>query len=244
MSNKILVVLTSVEKYPNLNRATGLWLGEAVHFVKKVEAAGYQVDYVSPKGGYTPVDPHSLAMADPTDWEWYQKKEFMNRLGTTLTPSEIKPDEYVAIYYTGGHGVIWDFPENQALQRISRKIYEKGGIVSSVCHGAVGLLNITLSDGSPLIKSKLVTGFSNEEEKLAGLDKAVPYLTEDELVARGALYKKADQAWAPFAVADNRVITGQNPASGGAVADLVLATLKERASQGVPADVLNRASEL
>lgn len=67
MNKKILVVLTSVEKYPNLNRATGLWLGEAVHFVKKVEAAGYQVDYVSPRGGYTPIDPHSLAMAEPID---------------------------------------------------------------------------------------------------------------------------------------------------------------------------------
>jgi putative intracellular protease/amidase len=113
MNRKILVVLTSVEKYPNLNRATGLWLGEAVHFVKKVEAAGYAVDYVSPKGGYTPIDPHSLAMAEPIDWEWYQKKEFMNRLGATLAPSEVKPDDYAAIYYAGGHGVIWDFPRTK-----------------------------------------------------------------------------------------------------------------------------------
>ncbi|MBP5971867.1 type 1 glutamine amidotransferase domain-containing protein [Brasilonema sp. CT11] len=229
MSKKILVVLTSVEKYPNINRATGLWLGEAVHFVKKVEEAGYEVDYVSPKGGYTPIDPHSLAMADPTDWEWYQKKEFMNRLGTTLKSSEVKPDDYVAIYYTGGHGVIWDFPENEALQSISRKIYENGGFVSSVCHGAVGLLNIKLSDGSLLVKNKEVTGFSNQEEKLAELDKFVPFLTETELIARGAIYKKADEPWACFAVENRRLITGQNPASGGAVADLLIAALKGNA---------------
>lgn len=67
MNKKILVVLTSVEKYPNLKRATGSWLGEAVHFVKKVEAAGHEVDYVSPRGGYTPIDPHSLGMAESTD---------------------------------------------------------------------------------------------------------------------------------------------------------------------------------
>lgn len=228
MNKKILAVLTSVGKYPNLNRATGLWLGEAVHFVKKVQSAGYQVDYVSPKGGYTPIDPHSLAMAEPTDWEWYQKKEFMNRLGATLKPSEVKPDEYVAIYFAGGHGVIWDFPENEALQAISRTIYEQGGFVSSVCHGAVGLLNITLSDGSLLVKGKTVTGFSNQEEKLAELDRFVPFLTETELVARGAMYKKADQPWTPFAVEGARLITGQNPASGGAVADLLLAALKKR----------------
>jgi putative intracellular protease/amidase len=226
MKKKILVVLTSVEKYPNMNRATGLWLGEAVHFVKKVEEAGYEIDYVSPEGGYTPIDPHSLAMADAIDWEWYQKKEFMNRLGATLKPSDINHDDYIAIYYAGGHGVIWDFPDNQALQLISQKIYENGGFVSSVCHGAVGLLNIKLSNGSLLIKDKEVTGFSNEEEKLAELDQFVPFLTETELIARGAIYKKADEPWATFAIADQRLITGQNPASGGAVADLLIAALK------------------
>ena len=224
---KILVVLTSVPKYPNAQRATGLWLGEAVHFVKKVEEAGYAVDYVSPKGGYTPIDPHSLSMAIDVDWEWYQKKAFMDRLGATVHPSQIDPEDYIAIYYAGGHGVIWDFPENQELQAISRKIYENGGYVSSVCHGAVGLLNIKLSDGSLLVKGKKVTGFSNEEEKLAELDKLVPFLTETELVARGAMYQKADTPWAAFAVEDKRVISGQNPASGGAVADLLLKALKK-----------------
>lgn len=223
---KILVALTSFEKYPDMNRATGLWLGEAVHFVKKVEAAGYQVDFVSPRGGYTPVDPHSLAMAEPVDWDWYKDKAFMTRLGNTLKPSEVKADDYIAIYYAGGHGVIWDFPDNKELQALSRAIYEKGGYVTSVCHGAVGLLNIELSDGTLLIKDKAVTGFSNEEEKIAGLDSHVPYLTETEMLARGAKYKKADQPWLPFAVEDQRVITGQNPASGGPVADLLLAALK------------------
>ncbi len=225
MSKKMLVVLTSYPKYPNLERATGLWLGEAVHFVKKVEAAGYQIDYVSPKGGYTPIDPHSLAMADATDWEWYQNSDFMSRLGATLKPSQVNPNDYSVIYYAGGHGVVWDFPDNEELQAISRSIYENGGIVSSVCHGAVGLLNIKLSDGALLIKGKEVTGFSNAEEKLAELDKYVPYLTEDEMVKRGAVYKKAAEPWAPFAVADQRVVTGQNPASGGPVAELVLKEL-------------------
>lgn len=145
---------------------------------------------------------------------------------TTLQPSEVNSDDYVAIYYTGGHGVIWDFPENEALQSISRKIYENGGFVSSVCHGAVGLLNIKLSDGMLLVKGKEVTGFSNEEEKLAELDKAVPFLTESELVAQGAIYKKADEPWTSFVVEDGRLITGQNPASGGAVAELLIAALK------------------
>lgn len=237
MSKKILVVLSSTEKYPDIARATGLWLGEAVHFVKKVEEAGYQVDYVSPRGGYTPIDPHSLAMADETDWQWYQNKDFMNRLGSTLKPSEVNPDDYVAIYFAGGHGVIWDFPDNTELQAISRKIYENGGYVSSVCHGAAGLFNITLSDGSLLIRDKKVTGFSDEEERLAELDKHVPYLTETELITRGAIYQKADQPWEPFAVIDSRLISGQNPASGGAVAELLLEALKEENQQAQKANI-------
>lgn len=153
----------------------------------------------------------------------------MNRFGTTLKPNEVNPDEYVAIYFTGGHGVIWDFPENEALQSLSRKIYENGGYVSSVCHGAVGLLNMTLSDGTILVKGKKVTGFSNEEEKLAELEKVVPFLTETELVKRGAIYQKADKPGASFALEDARLITGQNPASGGAVADLLIAALRNSA---------------
>ncbi|MDR0277825.1 MAG: type 1 glutamine amidotransferase domain-containing protein [Paucimonas sp.] len=225
MSKKILVVLTSVPKYPNLERATGLWLGEAVHFVKVVEAAGYQVDYVSPKGGYTPIDPHSLAMADATDWQWYQNSDFMSRLGATLKPEQVDPQDYSVVYYTGGHGVVWDFPDNEQLQAISRSIYESGGIVASVCHGAVGLLNIRLSDGTLLIDGKEVTGFSNAEERLVELDQYMPYLTEDEIVKRGAVYTKAAEPWAAYAVSDQRVITGQNPASGAPVAERVLEQL-------------------
>jgi putative intracellular protease/amidase len=189
--------------------------------------AGYEVEFVSPKGGYTPIEPHSLAMADRTDWELVSEERIQKPSWDYAKPSEGKPNDYVAIYYTGGHGVIWDFPEDEALQSISRKIYENGGFVSSVCHGAVGLLNIKLSDGSLLIKGKSVTGFSNEEEKLAELDKFVPFLTETELMSRGATYKKADRPWAPFAIEDKRLITGQNPASGGTVADLLIGALQK-----------------
>lgn len=228
MSKKVLVVLTNTAKYPTLKRATGLWLGEAVHFVELVQQGGYQVDYVSPAGGYVPIDPHSLSMAQDIDWQWYEDKAFMNRLGTTLAPGQVKAQDYQAIYFTGGHGVIWDFPDNVALQTLARQIFEAGGVVASVCHGAVGLLNIKLSDNTLLVKGREVTGFSNIEEQLVELDKVVPFLTENELSARGGVYRKAEDPWQEFAIADpleGRLITGQNPASGAAVARLVLAAL-------------------
>jgi putative intracellular protease/amidase len=226
MPKKVLVVLSGTEKFPNLNRATGIWLGEVVHFVDKVGKAGYEVDHISPKGGYTPIDPRSLAMARPDDWEWYRNKKFMRRLGATLEPSEVDPGDYSAIYFVGGHGAIWDFPDNEELQALSRRIYETGGVVSAVCHGAAGLLNTRLSDGTLLIKGKKVTGFSNEEEKLSELDQYVPFRIEDELVKRGGIYTKAAKPWAAHVVADRRLVTGQNPESAAPVADLVLKELR------------------
>ncbi|KAK4537392.1 hypothetical protein CDCA_CDCA12G3417 [Cyanidium caldarium] len=227
MARKVLVVLTNHGKYPNLNRATGVWFGEAVHFVKQVEQAGLQVDYVSPQGGYVPIDPHSLEAADETDWEWYARRDFVNHMGATKKASDVRADAYAAIYFVGGHGVMWDFPNNVDLQRLTRDIWEKGGVVSAVCHGVVGLLNVKLSDGKAMIDGKRLTGFSNEEEALVQLDKQVPFLTESALRERGAHYEKAPEAWAPFAVVDGRLVTGQNPASSAKVGQFVVEALKK-----------------
>ena len=220
---KILVVVTNVSKYPEVERATGLWLGEAVHFVDALVKEGHSIDYVSAKGGYTPIDPSSLAadQMSELDWTYYQDQEFMNKLGTTLAADEVNASEYDAIYYTGGHGVMWDYPENKSLQTIASTIYQNGGIVSAVCHGSAGLVNIKDASGQPLIANKKVTGFTNTEEAALGLENVVPFLTEDALVSQGANYVKGDD-WSEFAVADERVITGQNPASGAAVAKEVL----------------------
>lgn len=199
-----------------------------MHFVETVERAGYKVDYVSPLGGYVPVDPHSLQMAPDLDWQWYDDKRFMTRLGSTLSPGRVKASEYCVIYYTGGHGVMYDFVDNQPLQELARQVYENSGIIAAVCHGVVGLLNIKLSDHTLLLKGRKVTGFSNTEEKLAELDKVVPFLTENELGARGGDYSKHEDPWMPYVVVDDRLITGQNPASTALLAEKVLAKLKQR----------------
>lgn len=113
--HKALIVVTSVCKYEKENIATGLWLGEAVHFYDKLVKAGWAVDFVSPKGGNTPIDPASLKPESMTeiDWKYYQDTHFRNALGNTHKPSDIKAGDYACIYFAGGHGVVWDFPENQ-----------------------------------------------------------------------------------------------------------------------------------
>ncbi|MGL4818469.1 MAG: type 1 glutamine amidotransferase domain-containing protein [Bacilli bacterium] len=225
---KILVVVTNVAKYETTERPTGLWLGEAVHFVHVMEEAGYSIDYASAKGGYTPIDPHSLSndFMTPTDWKYYTDHHFMNLLGNTIAAKDVDPSQYDAVYFTGGHGVMWDFPEDSTMQSVVRDIYENGGVVSAVCHGVAGLLNIKLADGINMIDGVTVTGFANSEERAIGLDTVVPFLTEDELTKRGGRYVQGDD-WAPFAVTDRRIVTGQNPASGSAVAQEVLKLLQK-----------------
>lgn len=123
-------------------------------------------------------------------------------------------------------GALRAFPDNEELQGLGRKIYDNGGIVCSVWHGAVDLRNTALAHATLLMRGKQqVTGFSNKEERRADLDRFVPYLTEVERTRRGTIYKKAGKPWLLFAVEDLRLIAGQNPASGGTGAELVVAQL-------------------
>ncbi|GEO77813.1 ThiJ PfpI family protein [Companilactobacillus mindensis DSM 14500] len=218
---KILVVLTNTTRYHGTNDATGLWLSEATEFVDEVTKAGFQVDYVSPQGGFVPLDPRSMKYTSGRDLQIYESKDFQQRaLMNSLKPSDIDPKNYQAIYYTGGHGVMWDFPDSNDLQLITQKIYQQNGFVTSVCHGIAGLLNVRVDD-QYLIRDKKVTGFTTAEEILAGKKKVVPFLNQQVATEHGAKFQKK-RAYKEYAVKDGRLITGQNPFSARAVANLLL----------------------
>ena len=143
----------------------------------------------------------------------------------TASPDEIDSADFDAIYFTGGHAVMYDFPDSEPLQRITREIFERGGIVASVCHGYCGLLNTRLSDGEYLVAGRHLTGFAWQEEVLARVDKLVPYNAEAEMKKRGALYEKARLPFVSYAVVDGRLVTGQNPGSAKETAAKVAALL-------------------
>lgn len=216
--------MTNVSQYKNDEEKTGLWLAEATEFVDEVTKAGFEVDYVSPKGGSVPIDPRSLKSiyVSKEDLQLSESADFKERaLLYSLKPEDVQPEDYIAIYYTGGHGVIWDFPNNTALQEIAYSIYEQGGFISSVCHGVAGLLNIRDRDGRYLIAGKKITGFTKWEEILSGKLKKVPFITETEVNKRGADFQKK-LPYTSFALQDGRFVTGQNPMSGRAVAKRLL----------------------
>ena len=227
MNKRILHVVSNVAHYADPSEPTGLWLSELTHAYDIFAAKGYEQRLVSPKGGVSPLEPRALKwpLLDASAKAWLADKNRMALLSSTARPEDIDPAGYDAIYFTGGHAVMWDFPDSEGLQKITRSIYERGGIVSSVCHGYCGLLNTKLSDGTLLVAGKKLTGFSWREEILAGVARKMPYNAEEEMKRRGALYEKAFLPFVSYAVADGRLITGQNPWSAKATAEKVAALL-------------------
>lgn len=229
-TNRILVIVTNVSEYEKVGYRTGLWLGEMTHFGDVVEKAGYRMDIASPSGGDIPLDPESLAasvLKDGGTDKRYEDRTYMNRLLGTMKIESADPADYDAIYMTGGHGVCFDFPRSEALARLTAEMFEADKIVSAVCHGPAGLLEVKLSNGDYLIAGKKVTGFSWNEEVKAGREQAVPYNLEEELQKRGAKYSKAWMAFSSHVVEDGLLITGQNPASAGSVGEAVVKKLKQ-----------------
>ncbi|MFC6181035.1 type 1 glutamine amidotransferase domain-containing protein [Lactiplantibacillus daowaiensis] len=226
MQSKILIVLTNTTRYGTTTDPTGLWLGEATEFAQLMQQAGYDIDYVSPKGGFVPLDPRSMKYTDAEIMAFYETPVFQQHALTgSLAPEQVDPTDYAAIYYAGGHGVMWDFPDNQPLQAIAAAIYANHGYVTSVCHGIAGLLNIKDADGHYLIANRRITGFTKAEELLAGKKSVVPFFNQAAAEAHGAHFQQR-RAYREYAVQDGQLITGQNPFSAKAVANLLLQNLQ------------------
>lgn len=227
MAPRVLHVVTNVGHYDDPSHPTGLWLSELTHAWQVFAERGCEQVLVSPGGGPSPLEPRSLKFPnyDKTAKAWHGDPARMALLETTAEPGAIDAAEFDAIYYTGGHGVMFDFRHSADLQRITREMFERGAIVSSVCHGYCGLLDVTLSDGSYLVAGRRLTGFSWREEVLARVDKLVPYNVEAEMKARGARYEKALLPFVSNAVVDGNLVTGQNPGSAKETAERVAALL-------------------
>lgn len=225
-SNKVLIVVTNHSDLVGTGKKTGYYLPEVSHPYYKFIKAGLEVDFASPKGGAAPMDPKSLDLKDPLNKKFYENKDLMGKLENTKSLKAVNPKEYKAIVFAGGHGTMWDFADSEAVSKVSREIYESGGIVAAVCHGPAALVNIKLSNGDYLIKGKKVTGFTNEEEDIVQLSKYMPFMLEDKLKERGALFEGA-KAWSEQVVVDERIVTGQNPASASELGNKIVELLKK-----------------
>lgn len=229
-SDKILIVVTGTGSFAKENLPTGLWLSELTHIYHRAKEKGYRITLASPQGGNSPVDPESLKplVLDPLSQSYWDDPVFREELRHTSSLAEISEGAFNCVYLAGGHGAMYDFPDNLLLQTILKNQYENNRLVAAICHGVSGLLNVKLSDGSYLVKDKKLTGFGWFEETIARRKEEVPFDLEAALKERGADYKKALIPMTSKVVADGNLVTGENPFSSKETAETVLRWLEKK----------------
>lgn len=227
---KILMVLTSHDTLGDTGRKTGFWLEELAAPYYVFKDAGATITLASPLGGQPPLDPKS----DEPSFQTAATERFKAdaaataQLAETVRLDSVNPADFDTVFYPGGHGPLWDLAEDRESIELIETFLNAGKKIALVCHAPGVLRHVKAPDGSPLVRYRDVTGFTNTEEEGVGLTSIVPFLVEDELVRLGARFSKTDD-WGVHTVADGQLITGQNPASSAATAELLLKALQTEA---------------
>jgi len=226
---RVLMVLTSHATLGDTGRATGFWLEEFAAPYYVLRDAGVDVTLCSPLGGQPPIDPVSDEPGGQTDdtRRFHEDVAAQDRLATTLPLADVAAGDFDAVFFPGGHGPLWDLPDNQSSIGLIEAFVAAGKPVAAVCHAPVAFAHVTNDDGTPFLAGRDVTAFSDSEEAAVGLTDVVPELLEDMLVAAGANYSKGPADFGPFVVVDGTLITGQNPASSAPAANALLAQLSD-----------------
>jgi putative intracellular protease/amidase len=225
---RVAIVLTNHGQLGDTGKPTGFYLSEATHPYEVFHASGYEIDFVSPKGGLAPMD--GVDASDPINAAFLADESLVARTKQTTPIAAVDPARYDAVFFSGGHGTMWDFPDDPGVQALIRAVYERGGVVAAVCHGPAAIVNARLSDGSYLVKGKEVSAFTDEEETAVALETVVPFALESTLRERGAIFVEAPNFEKKVAVSE-RLVTGQNPASATGVAEAVVVLLEQDGSR-------------
>ena len=223
----VLMVLTSHEQLGDTGKKTGFWLEEFAAPFYALKDAGASVTLASPKGGQPPLDPKSDLPENQTEMtrRFRSDPAAQAQLAATKRLAEVSAEDFDAVFYPGGHGPMWDLPDNHASVALIETFVKADKPVGAVCHAPVALVNVRGRDGEYLVKGKRVTGFSNSEEEAVGLTAVVPFLLEDRLKERGGIYSNGPD-WAPYVQVDGKLVTGQNPASSEVGAKELLKLLR------------------
>lgn len=223
---KILMVLTSHDQLGTTGRKTGFWLEELAAPFYTFKDAGAHITLASPKGGNPPLDPKSNEPDFQTDQthRFEADPDAMAQLAATVRLDSISQSDFDAVFYPGGHGPLWDLAEDKDSITLIEAFLAANKHVALVCHAPGVLRHVKTPEGKPLVEGKKVTGFTNTEEEAVGLTNVVPFLVEDELIAKGGIYSKGAD-WSSYVVTDGLLITGQNPTSSAATAEQLIRQL-------------------
>ncbi|MCL9652561.1 type 1 glutamine amidotransferase domain-containing protein [Pantoea agglomerans] len=223
---KILMVLTSHDELGTSGKKTGFWLEELAAPYYAFLDAGVEITLASPKGGQPPLDPKSDEPDSQTDEtrRFHADSAAQAVLASTVKLDTVDQEAFDAVFYPGGHGPLWDLANDKHSISLIEQTLQAGKPVALVCHAPGVLRDVKNADGTPLVKGKKVTGFTNSEEEGVGLTDVVPFLVEDVLKQNGGLYSRGDD-WQSYTVQDGLLITGQNPGSSAETAKVLLASL-------------------
>jgi len=216
---KILMVLTSHDKLGDTGRKTGLWLEEFAAPYYAFRDNNVQIGLASPAGGQPPIDPQSDAPQAQTEAtrRFKDDPQAQKQFAGTQRLDTVKPEEYDAIFYPGGHGPLWDLAEDRHSIALLESFFQQGKPIGCVCHAPAALRHATDAEDIPLVQGKKVTAFSNSEEAAVELTEVVPFSVEDMLKEKGGKYSRGDD-WSSHIEVDGILVTGQNPASSAEAA--------------------------
>jgi putative intracellular protease/amidase len=230
MQKRILIIATSVTQLGNTGKTTGVWAEELVAPYFELIQAGMAVEIASAQGGPLALDPASLQVAGDAQAliDRFQNDAAAQALARqTQKTAEVDVNRFDAIYFAGGHGTMWDLPVDPGVQRVVEAMYAQGKWITSVCHGAAGLLSARRPDGQPIVQGQRINSFTNAEEDAVGLSAVVPFMLESRLRELGAVFENGPN-WQPFVIQDGVFITGQNPQSSLGVAQQLVRALAKR----------------
>src|ERR1039457_2574606 len=226
LAMKILIVLTSHDQLGDTGKKTGFWLEEFAAPYYELKDAGAAITLASPKGGQPPLDPKSNLPENLTEFtkRFRSDKVAQAELANTKKLPDVSATGFDAVFYPGGHGPMWDMPDNSTSIALIEAFVKANKPVAAVCHAPAAFVNVRGKDGEYLVKGKRVTGFTNAEEQAVGLSAVVSFRLKDRLKERGAVYSNAVN-WTPHVQVDGKLVTGQNPASSAPVTKALLTLL-------------------
>lgn len=208
---KILAVVTSSNTMGDSGKSTGYELTELSRAYYVFQANGFEVDIASPLGGKPPVVIDDDDMGE-FDFAFLNDSIAQYKTAHTIAMNDVDVDAYQGVFFVGGKGAMFDFPDNMAIQSLVRNYHQSGKVIGAVCHGPAALVNVTLDNGRPLIENKKVSGFTNKEELLLipEAKSIFPFLLQDKLAAQGAQFNEGAMYLEKISH-DENLITGQNP---------------------------------
>jgi len=230
---KIVAVVTSTSQMGNSGKSTGYELTELARAYYVFQANGFEVDVASPQGGEPPVVIDGDDMSE-YDYAFLNDTIAQEKIKQSIAMKDVDPKAYQAVYFVGGKGTLFDFPNNEYIQSLIREYYESGKIVSAVCHGPAALVNVTLSNGELLVANRQVSSFTNTEELLLIPDAAniFPFLLQEKLIENGANFNEGFMYLNKVSI-DGNLVTGQNPWSTWTVAESVIEQMGYKPKQRV-----------